>query len=165
MHYFHHYFTRTFLNFPHISRKGRMVTVFSVYFESSYSDDGPRGGAVGWGTALRARKSRVRFPMVTLEFFIDIILPVALWPRGLTQPLTEFSTRNKMLCKFVTYILRKPEVVIKRSSTLYWEQISTWREILHVNWHQYTRKWHPSKNTLLSIQQNPQNNIYFNTYF
>jgi hypothetical protein len=30
-------------------------------------------------------------PMVSLEFFIDIILPAALWP---TQPLTEMSTRN-----------------------------------------------------------------------
>jgi len=41
---------------------------------------GTRGGAVGWGTALQARRSRVRFPTVSLEFFIDIILPVALWP-------------------------------------------------------------------------------------
>jgi hypothetical protein len=30
-----------------------------------------RGGAVGWGTALQAGRSRVRFPMVLLEFFID----------------------------------------------------------------------------------------------
>jgi len=33
--------------------------------------------------------------MVSLEFFIDIILPAALWMAlGLTQPLTEMSTRN-----------------------------------------------------------------------
>ena len=38
------------------------------------------GGAVGWDTALQAERSQVRFPMVLLEFFIDIILPAALWP-------------------------------------------------------------------------------------
>ena len=41
-----------------------------------------RGGAVGWGTALQAGRSLVRFPMVSLEFFIDIILLAALWPWG-----------------------------------------------------------------------------------
>jgi len=35
---------------------------------------GVRGGAAG--------RSRVRFPMVSLEFFIDIILLFALWPWG-----------------------------------------------------------------------------------
>jgi hypothetical protein len=43
---------------------------------------GARGGIVGSGTALQAGRSRVQFPMVSLEFFIDIILPVALWPWG-----------------------------------------------------------------------------------
>ena len=42
----------------------------------------PRGDAVGSGTALQAGRSRVRLSMVSLEFFIDIILPVALWPWG-----------------------------------------------------------------------------------
>ena len=30
---------------------------------------GVRDGAVGWGTALQAGRSQVRFPMVLLEFF------------------------------------------------------------------------------------------------
>jgi hypothetical protein len=41
-----------------------------------------RGGTVGWGTALQTGRSQVRFPMVSLEFFIYIILPAALWPWG-----------------------------------------------------------------------------------
>ena len=41
--------------------------------------------AVGWGTALQAGKSRVRFPMVSLLYFIDIILPAAQWPWGLRE--------------------------------------------------------------------------------
>jgi hypothetical protein len=38
-----------------------------------------RGGTVGWGTALQAGRLRVRFPIVLLEYCIDI-LPVAPWP-------------------------------------------------------------------------------------
>jgi hypothetical protein len=34
---------------------------------------GARGDTVGWGTALQTGRSRVRFPMVSLEFFISFI--------------------------------------------------------------------------------------------
>jgi hypothetical protein len=55
---------------------------------------GARGGVVGWGTMLQAGRSRVRFPMRPLD--------ISIWPNpssrtmvlGLTQPLTEMSTRN-----------------------------------------------------------------------
>jgi len=43
---------------------------------------GVHGAAVGSDTALQTGKSRVRFPMVSLEYFIDIILPAAQWPWG-----------------------------------------------------------------------------------
>jgi len=36
----------------------------------------------GYVVALQDERSRVRFPMVSLEFFIDIFLPAALWPWG-----------------------------------------------------------------------------------
>jgi hypothetical protein len=49
--------------------------VVAIDFESSLKDlRGARGGAAG--------RSRVRFPMVSFEVFIDIIVSVALWPWG-----------------------------------------------------------------------------------
>ena len=51
-------------------------------FLSLLNTQGARGGEVGWGTALQVGRSRVRSPMVYLEFFIDIILLAALWPWG-----------------------------------------------------------------------------------
>jgi hypothetical protein len=36
----------------------------------------------GWGTALQTGRSLDQFPIVSLEFFIDIILSAALWPWG-----------------------------------------------------------------------------------
>jgi len=52
--------------------------IFNVYHHIKRA----RGGAVGWGAALQIGRSRVRFPMVSLKFFIYIILPAALWPWG-----------------------------------------------------------------------------------
>jgi hypothetical protein len=44
---------------------------------------------------LQAGKSRVRFPMRSMDFPIDLILPAALtMALGSTQPLTEMNTRN-----------------------------------------------------------------------
>ena len=37
---------------------------------------------IGWGIALLAGTSRVRFLMLSLELFIDIILPAVIWPWG-----------------------------------------------------------------------------------
>jgi hypothetical protein len=42
-----------------------------------------RGSVVGWGTMLQAGRSRVRFPMRSLDISIDLIVPGALYPRGL----------------------------------------------------------------------------------
>jgi hypothetical protein len=59
--------------------RGRWIILCSDWF-----DEGG-GGTVGRGAGL----SRVRFPTVSLEFFIVIIFP---W--GSTLLLTEMSTRN-----------------------------------------------------------------------
>jgi len=46
---------------------------------------------------LQVGRSRVLFPMMSLEVFIDIILPGRTMVLGLTQPLTEMRTRNVSL--------------------------------------------------------------------
>jgi len=38
-----------------------------------------RGGAGCWNPALQAGRSRLRFSMVSLGFFIDLLLPAELW--------------------------------------------------------------------------------------
>jgi len=43
---------------------------------------------------LQAGSSRVKFPMYSLGFFIDLILPGRPMALGSTQPLTKMSTRS-----------------------------------------------------------------------
>jgi len=51
--------------------------------KQTQSSSGIRTGgcAVGWGAKLQARRSWFRFPMMSLEIFIDTIL-ASLWPWG-----------------------------------------------------------------------------------
>jgi ABC-type uncharacterized transport system permease subunit len=52
-----------------------IIPVFFCYYVA-------RVGAVGSGTALQAGRSWVRFPIMSLEFFIDIGLPGSIWSWG-----------------------------------------------------------------------------------
>jgi len=54
----------------------KQSTKFSVFvlFPNKWGDRG--------GTVLQIGRSLVRFQMLSLEFFIDIILPISLWPWG-----------------------------------------------------------------------------------
>jgi hypothetical protein len=52
------------------------------------------GDIIGWGIMLQAARSRIRFPMRSLEFFNVYNPSSRTMAPGSTQPLTEMSTRN-----------------------------------------------------------------------
>jgi len=56
------------------ARHVHFFCLYNVWFSNVKPGGGVRGDALGWGTALQARRSRVQFPMGSLWFFIDIIL-------------------------------------------------------------------------------------------
>jgi len=60
--------------------------------------------AIGWGTALQAGRSRNRFLMVSLEFFIYIILLASLWSRYISWRVQAVSALG-----WQPYHLRVPE--------------------------------------------------------
>jgi hypothetical protein len=47
-----------------------------------HPDTGARGSIVDLATMIQTGVSRVRFPVRSLEFSIDVILQAALWPWG-----------------------------------------------------------------------------------
>jgi hypothetical protein len=54
----------------------RMLTAtFGKFYEEL-----ARCSIVDWGTMLQAGRSRIRFPLRSLDFLVDLILPAALWP-------------------------------------------------------------------------------------
>ena len=81
--------TKLTVNFHYVTnQKMRINKIYFILFSFIIYYYSPTyfgrfcGGAVGWRTALQVGRSRVRFPMVSLEFFIDIILLAALWTWG-----------------------------------------------------------------------------------
>jgi hypothetical protein len=70
-----------FCNSHHLSLYLKGAGVARIYL-SVRRMLGARGSAVAWGTALQTGRSRVRFPIMSLEFFIDVILPAVLGPSG-----------------------------------------------------------------------------------
>jgi len=65
-----------------ISSRRRLHRIALQYTRKPYNILTMHIRGARWRTRLQTGRSRVRFPMVSLEFFSDIFLPVELWPWG-----------------------------------------------------------------------------------
>ena len=82
---------RTAILYQHFSFLGHHVVLFLIWLV--LFTVGESRSAVGWGTALQVGRSRVRLPMVSLEFFIDNPSGRTM-ALGSTQPPTEMNTSD-----------------------------------------------------------------------
>ena len=78
-----------------LAHSNRTVCICCLNYSNypKYSS-GVRGGRSWLRHCATSRKARVRFPMVSLEFFIWLNPSSRTMALGLTQPLTEMSTTN-----------------------------------------------------------------------
>ena len=67
-------FLRLMFYIMYMDNKTFIIKILCIHI---YKTLGPRGGGVGWGTALQAGRTRIR---LALEFFIDVIFLAVLWP-------------------------------------------------------------------------------------
>ena len=89
----HKTISTTFIHISHGVKESNTFKNRNSFLVELFYKCGAHGGAVGLGTAVQAGGSRVRFPMVLPECFIDNLSDrnMAL---GLSQPLTQMSTSN-----------------------------------------------------------------------